>query len=89
MGVVILNRMENHIVPKVTRKGQITIPQDVRSRFSFLPGTEVDIVTEGNKVLIVKTRRKNAFLKWLGKGKLRSKEGVDIFISQLRGRTDE
>ena len=76
-------------MPKVTRKGQVTIPQDVRNRFALLPGTEVDIVTEGNKVLIVKTRRKNAFLEWLGKGKLRSKEDADIFISQLRGRTDE
>ena len=76
-------------MPKVTRKGQVTIPQEVRNRFALLPGTEVDIVTEGNKVLIVKTSRKNAFLGWLGKGNLRSKKDADIFISQLRGRTDE
>lgn len=76
-------------MPKVTRKGQVTIPQDVRNRFSLLPGTEVDIVADGNKVLIVKTRRKNAFLKWLGKGRPQAKEDADIFVSQLRGRTDE
>lgn len=81
--------MENHFMPRVTRKGQVTIPQDVRNRFALLPGTEVDIVAEGNKVLIVKTRRKNAFLKWLGKGSPRTKENADVFISELRGRTDE
>ena len=31
-------------MPKVTIKGQITIPQDIRNRFGFLPGIEVDIV---------------------------------------------
>jgi len=52
-------------------------------------GTEVNFVTEGNKVFIVRSRRKNSFLEWLGKGKLRSKEDADLFISQLRGRTDK
>ena len=88
-GKVILKCLKNQLMPKITTKGQVTIPQDVRNRFALLPGTEINFVTEGNKVFIVRSRRKNAFLEWLGKGKLRSKEDADLFISQLRGRTDE
>ncbi len=76
-------------MPKVTTKGQITIPQDIRNRFGFLPGIEVDIVTEGNKALIVKSTRENMFLKWLGRGKLLRKKDIDIMVNRLRGRTDE
>jgi len=76
-------------MPKITRKGQITIPQDIRNKFGFLPGIEVDIVTDGNKALIVKSTRENMFLKWLGRGKLRSKQDIDLMVNKLRGRTDE
>ena len=69
----------------ITSKGQITIPQDIRNKFSFLPGMDVDVITEGNKVLIVKSRRENTFIKWLGRGKRRSRRGVDFTVDQLRG----
>ena len=76
-------------MPKITSKGQITIPQDIRNKFGFLPGIEVDIVTEGNKALIVKSTRENMFLKWLGRGKLRQKKDIDLMVSKIRGKTDE
>jgi len=76
-------------MPKITSKGQITIPQDIRNKFGFLPGIEVDIVTEGDKALIVKSTRENMFLKWLGRGKLRQKKDIDLMVSKIRGRTDE
>ena len=73
---------------RITSKGQITIPQEIRNKFSFLPGMEVDIISEGNKVLIVKSKRENVFMKWLGRGKRRNKRNIDGMINQLRGRTD-
>ena len=76
-------------MPKVTTKGQITIPQDIRNKFGFLPGIEVDILAEGDKALIVKSTRENMFLWWLGRGKLRSKKDIDHMVNKLRGRTDE
>jgi AbrB family looped-hinge helix DNA binding protein len=76
-------------MPKITSKGQITIPQEIRNKFGFLPGTEVDIVPEGEKALIVKSTRENMFLKWLGRGKLRNKKDIDLLVHKLRGRTDE
>jgi AbrB family looped-hinge helix DNA binding protein len=76
-------------MPRITSKGQVTIPQDIRNKFGFLPGMEVDIIAEGNKALIVKSRRENRFTKWVGRGKRRSKKDIDQMIDKVRGRSDE
>lgn len=76
-------------MPRITSKGQITIPQDIRNMFGFLPGMEVDVVVEDNKALIVKSRRENRFIKWLGRGKADAQSDIDLKIDRLRGRTDE
>ena len=33
---------------RITTKGQVTIPQDIRERFGLLPHTEVEFVVEGD-----------------------------------------
>ena len=76
-------------MPRITSKGQITIPQEIRNKFGFLPGMEVDIIAEGNKALIVKSRRENRFMNWLGRGKRRSKIEIDQMVEEIRGRFDE
>ena len=76
-------------MPRITSKGQVTIPQDIRNKFGFLPGTEVDIIAEDNKALIVKSSSENKFVKWLGRGRRRSKQHIDHMVDQLRGRIDE
>ncbi len=76
-------------MPNITSKGQITIPQDIRDKFGLLPGMDVDVIAEGNKALIVKSRLENRFMKWLGRGKSRNKERIDLMVDEFRGRTDE
>lgn len=39
---------------RVTSKGQVTIPADIRKRFGLLPDTEIEFVVEGNDVKIVR-----------------------------------
>lgn len=39
---------------KVTSKGQVTIPQNIRERHGLLPGTEVRFVDDGTDVRLVK-----------------------------------
>ena len=39
---------------RITSKGQVTIPQDIRDRFGFLPETEVEFRVEGGTVRLVK-----------------------------------
>ena len=39
---------------RVTTKGQVTIPQDIRTKLGIKPHTEVNFVAEGDRVYIVK-----------------------------------
>jgi AbrB family looped-hinge helix DNA binding protein len=42
---------------RITSKGQVTIPADIRQRFGLLPDTEVDFVVEGSTIKIVRVAR--------------------------------
>ncbi len=42
---------------KITTKGQVTIPRDVREKLGLLPHSEVEFVIEGNAVRIKKVER--------------------------------
>jgi AbrB family looped-hinge helix DNA binding protein len=42
---------------RITSKGQVTIPQEIRERFGLLPDTEVEFVTKKNSVQIVKSAK--------------------------------
>ena len=42
---------------RITSKGQVTIPAEIRERFGFLPDTEVDFVVEGDTVRVVRATR--------------------------------
>ena len=42
---------------RITSKGQVTIPQEIRESMGLLPDTEVEFVVKGNVVQIVKSRR--------------------------------
>jgi AbrB family looped-hinge helix DNA binding protein len=39
---------------RITSKGQVTIPQEIREKFGFLPDTEVEFIARKNSVQIVK-----------------------------------
>ena len=41
---------------RITSKGQVTIPQEIRERAGLLPHTEVDFEVDGNGVRIVKAK---------------------------------
>jgi AbrB family looped-hinge helix DNA binding protein len=41
---------------KVTTKGQVTIPQDIREKLGMLPGSEVEFMVRGNAVKIVRAK---------------------------------
>ena len=59
---------------QVTTKGQITIPQDIREMFGFLPYAEVDFHIEKDKVYLVKSKKK------------RTRGGA--LIEKMRGKGD-
>lgn len=61
---------------RITSKGQVTIPVDIRERAGLLPDTEVDFEFDGNVVRIVRAETT--------KGESRGKR----LVSHLRGRGD-
>jgi len=45
---------------RITSKGQVTIPQEIRERAGLLPNTEVEFIYNGKTVQIVRSDRKGA-----------------------------
>lgn len=44
---------------RVTTKGQVTIPQEVREKLGIFPGTEVDFIVQGDSAALIKAKKKN------------------------------
>jgi AbrB family looped-hinge helix DNA binding protein len=40
---------------RITSKGQVTIPIEIRERVGLLPGTEVEFEVEGDRVRLVRS----------------------------------
>ena len=57
---------------KITTKGQVTIPKEVRDKMGLLPHSEVEFVVDGNVVVLRKVENTN------GRGKK--------VIDRMRGR---
>jgi AbrB family looped-hinge helix DNA binding protein len=41
---------------RVTSKGQVTIPLEIREKLEITPSTEIDFLEEGGRVFIVKRK---------------------------------
>ena len=48
---------------RVTTKGQVTIPQNIREKLGITPATEVDFVEEKGRVFLVKRKGEKAAAK--------------------------
>ena len=55
---------------RITSKGQVTIPANIRKKAGLLPHTEVEFIYEGNTVRIVRAKK--------GKGKSRGRRIVEL-----------
>lgn len=43
---------------RVTTKGQVTIPQNIREKLGITPATEIDFIEEKDRVYLVKKKGK-------------------------------
>jgi len=71
----------------ITSKGQVTIPQRIRNRYGLKPGTDVEFVAEGSKVVLKPKRRKGTVAGgWLAeaRGFLKGKS-TDALMKLTRG----
>ena len=44
---------------RVTTKGQVTIPQEIREKLGITPSVEIDFIEEEGKVYLVKSNRQS------------------------------
>jgi len=75
---------------KIGRRGQVTIPKDLRERFGLKPETEVEFQVGNNSILLRKKPGKLSLARWKGRCRKSFKElgysRVDEFIEDVRGR---
>lgn len=69
---------------RVTRKGQVTIPKQVREALGIVPNSEVDFVEENGRVYLRKrTAKENPFERLLGSATI--KMTTDEIMALTRG----
>ena len=71
---------------KVTSKGQITLPKEVREALGLVPGSQVEFALEPGRVVLRRKVSPEVFQRWEGYLRGRLPAGsVDEFLELLRG----
>lgn len=73
---------------RVTSKGQVTIPIEIRQKAGLLPNTEVEFVVRGNTVIVKKaekTPRRGRQLLATMRGKATKRLSTDEIMALTRG----
>lgn len=72
---------------KISSKGQVTIPQEIRERMGLLPDTEVEFVVRGKAVELVKARTPSRGAKVVAglRGRVKSRMSTDEIMKLTRG----
>jgi len=71
---------------RITSKGQVTIPQELREQLGFLPGSEVRFIPEGNTLRVVKEETPGGRGRGLVK-RLRGKATVTMTTDEILALT--
>lgn len=71
---------------KITTKGQVTIPQNIREKFGFLPHTEVEFIVEEGEVRLIKKINADSFGKKVT-NHLRGRGSVEMTTDEIMSLT--
>ncbi|GBD46167.1 hypothetical protein HRbin41_00989 [bacterium HR41] len=71
---------------KVTAKGQVTIPKEVRERLGIRPGDEVEFVPDREGVRMRKRLRNSPFHSYRGYLRELAGRDPDQIVEEMRGR---
>lgn len=73
-------------MPRVTSKGQVTIPKATRDALGLVPGSEVEFIVQGGEAVLRKGSIHDAIQRWAGHlaadGETRS---ADELFEDVRG----
>jgi AbrB family looped-hinge helix DNA binding protein len=70
---------------KISERGQITIPKNIRDRYGLHKDIEVDFIPEEEGVLLKKHSKKDHPVRALF-GVLRHPSSTDSYMEEIRGR---
>lgn len=70
---------------KITSKGQVTIPKEVRDKLGIRPGEDLVFEEKNGTFYIRKSLKKSPFDKWVGRLKKYRRQKTDEIIKDLRG----
>lgn len=71
---------------RVTAKYQITIPPEVRKELGIVPGSEVEIVKDKDKYILITNPIDELKKRW--KGRFKDRKTSDEYINEVRGKLD-
>lgn len=74
---------------KITSKGQITVPREVRRALGVREGDRLLFESDGNDIRVRPVRKKSAFSKYRGIGNPEigsGKKNINRWLRELRGR---
>jgi AbrB family looped-hinge helix DNA binding protein len=70
---------------RVTTKGQVTIPQDIRKKLGITPFTEIDFVEENGRIFLTKRKVGKAAIKKFAK--LRGSATIKMTTDEIMALT--
>lgn len=76
---------------KVTSKGQITVPREIRRRLGVRAGDKLEFEDNGKEVRVKAVRRESVFEKYRGIGTPgigRGRKEIQKWLRELRGHED-
>jgi len=73
------------ITAKITSKGQVTIPKEIREKLGVHPGEDVGFEERDNVLVISKVVTRSPFDKWMGKLKHLEGQRSDDLVREARG----
>ena len=74
---------------KVTSKGQVTVPREIRRRLGVRAGDRLLFEDDGNGVRVTAVRRESPFAKYQGIGTPgigKGRKGIQKWLRELRGK---
>jgi len=72
-------------ITKLTSKGQLTVPREIRDKLGVQPGEYLDFEEKNGIFYVRKALKKFPFDKWVGMLKTRKPQKTDAIIKNLRG----
>lgn len=70
---------------RVTTKGQVTIPKEIRDRAGIRAGDEIEWSEAGGKIIGARVPTDSPFARWVGAGRSLGMT-VDEYVEEMRGR---